>query len=221
MLRFYVLICIAASRQAIGLRYFAQHHLANHVGLLRPHPLRPPLGRSVGKVLQAVHWPVVKSLVITGDNIDDWICLWNNQGLLDISAECHQLQSLIVGTMLESQILSHSAALPLHSFLHSCTLVDLVLDSVQLREDTDWDFVIETIDFIVLDTITTLNTDIDGTDRQKALFGKHYALLTLPTKGVQKSWNDVQLPSNSERQCPLPSTQRQHERWWLNPTSKK
>ena len=198
MLRFYVLICIAVSRLAIGLRCFAQNYLVNHIGLLRPHPLRPYLGRRIGKVLQEVHWSVVKSLDIIGDNIDDRIYLWNNHGLLDVSAECHQLQSLIVGTGLESQILPHTAALSLHSFLHSCTLVDLVMDNVQLREDTDWDFVIATIDFIVLDTITMLNTGIDDADRQKALLGKHYALLTLPTKGAQKSWNGVQLPSDSE-----------------------
>ncbi|KAG0342747.1 hypothetical protein BG000_001607 [Podila horticola] len=96
----------------------------------------------------------------------------------------HQLQSLkIIGKGSKYQRLSHSSALALHGFLYSCALADLELDNVQLRVENDWDFVIGAVDFTSIETINMCNTGIDGTNRQKTLFGEHYALLTPPTEG--------------------------------------
>lgn len=147
-------------------------------------PFKPLMEHSAGKTLQAIQWSTIKSLVIVGSDIDSWIMLWADRGCLLESTIGHQLQSLkVIGTGSKYQRLSHSSALALHGFLYSCALADLELHNVQLRVENDWDFVIGAVDFTSIETINMCNTGIDGTNRQKTLFGEHYALLTPPTEG--------------------------------------
>ncbi|KAG0094854.1 hypothetical protein BGZ93_006684 [Podila epicladia] len=58
------------------------------------------------------------------------------------------------------------------------------LQTLKVIVEEDWEFIIGAVDFTLIETISMCNTGIDGTNRQKTLFGEHYDLLTPLTEGL-------------------------------------
>ncbi|KAF9334553.1 hypothetical protein BG006_001969 [Podila minutissima] len=112
----------------------------------------------VGLILRAVQWSTIKSLVLSGSHIDDWLDLWVSDGDLFAAETTRQgpkLVSLdIKGTGAEEQVLSHASALAIHRLVYECPLlVVLWLNSFELPSDSDWDLILSAVDVEVLVTL--------------------------------------------------------------------
>lgn len=98
-------------------------------------PIKSELREGVSRLLLFVPWPRVTSLVLTGNNIDEWIQLWRGSE----SPEAMQLRSLVVsGTGMVSQQLSRSSALHLHQVIYSSPSVEVHMEHIELQEQRDW-----------------------------------------------------------------------------------
>ncbi|KFH65127.1 hypothetical protein MVEG_08608 [Podila verticillata NRRL 6337] len=102
----------------------------------------PNLEGDIRQVLGAVQWPPLKSLVLTGDNIDEWLQLW--AAIEDQHAEDHtslfslQLRHLeIRATGKAQQSLSHTSVLFLHQVIYSDPSVEFCLENMQFQEKYD------------------------------------------------------------------------------------
>lgn len=94
---------------------------------------------SVGSVLAALQWTTLKSLVLSGDNIDIWIRLWQDHGQLFENSgrwikqwpHSPRLMRLdMQGTGVTEDRLSNQSLLALHRLAYCCRLVQLKLDNV-------------------------------------------------------------------------------------------
>jgi hypothetical protein len=87
-------------------------------------------------ILNSVQWPMLKSLELSGDQIDEWIELWktpNNHLTATASDVGPSLLHLhIQGS--KPQLASHSSMLFIHKFVHSSSLVELHLENLQLQD---------------------------------------------------------------------------------------
>lgn len=103
-------------------------------------PFEPTMSAAITKVLCSVQWSVLKSLVLSGDSINDWIRLWTPgaaPGLLSLE---------IRGTGSTLQELSHSSVLFLHELVSTSLLVELRLENVVLQDKYDWVLIFEAMD---------------------------------------------------------------------------
>ncbi|KFH63732.1 hypothetical protein MVEG_10425 [Podila verticillata NRRL 6337] len=99
---------------------------------------------SIAQVLGAVQWTTIKSLVLSGNNIEEWIDLFQfpfSPGLLSLQ---------IQGTWPSIQELSHSSVLFIHNLVCSSQLADLHFRNVQLQDRRDWTLILDSIDFSLL-----------------------------------------------------------------------
>lgn len=107
----------------------------------------PTMTESISQVLGSVQWPSLKSLVLSGNNIDEWIKLW------ELSPVVPQLLCLHVqGTGSAEQELSHTSVLFLHQLVYAASLLELHLEHIQLQDKRDWVFVVESADPVLLKT---------------------------------------------------------------------
>lgn len=86
---------------------------------------------AVGQVLGAVQWSTLKALVLSGDNIDQWIQLWPSY------IDPKLLWLTIRGTGSTNQELSHASALFIHEVAYMSSLVEMQLKGVMFQEKRD------------------------------------------------------------------------------------
>lgn len=123
---------------------------------------------NVAQILRSVQWSSTISLVLSGDKIDTWIRLWAESGNLFPSAPTSgpQLHFLaIIGPSEKQHPLSHSSALALHRLICFSPLLELCLENVQMQQASDWDLIVDTIDFSTLKVVYAYNTSDDFTDK--------------------------------------------------------
>ncbi|KAG0018326.1 hypothetical protein BGZ82_000464 [Podila clonocystis] len=110
-------------------------------------PIDPTLSKSITQVLGSVRWDTLKSLVLTGNNIDGWAQLWNtyeNQ-LSDVVTNFGlRLQSFhLRGTGPAPQILSHPSVLFFHRLIYTISGLKVHLENLGLQDKRDWTPLIE------------------------------------------------------------------------------
>ncbi|KAG0098458.1 hypothetical protein BGZ93_011432 [Podila epicladia] len=100
----------------------------------------------VGNVLAAVQWATLKSLVLSGDNIDAWIRLWDDHGKLSENTAKwirqwpygpRLMRLELQGTAVTENRLEHKSLLALHRLVYCCRLVQLKLDNILPLEMQD------------------------------------------------------------------------------------
>ncbi|KAG0340985.1 hypothetical protein BG000_010535 [Podila horticola] len=95
-------------------------------------PFDPILSDSIAEVLDSVQWFTVKSLVLSGENIDGWLQLWSH-------AAAYQLLFLAIqGAGPNLQELSHSSVLFVHHLIATGMLLELHHQNIELQEKNDW-----------------------------------------------------------------------------------
>ncbi|KFH66207.1 hypothetical protein MVEG_08307 [Podila verticillata NRRL 6337] len=142
---------------------------------------RPFQEERIAKVLQAIRWPTIKSLILTGNNIDDWLQLWvRHAGLhdsvgvwADSSASGPSLVSLrIRGHEKNKSNLSHASALAIHYLVYSCRLVELRVENILLENKEEWQMVLDGIHYSSLRSVSLQGSNISDSQRRKAVTKK-------------------------------------------------
>lgn len=91
----------------------------------------PNKSDSVSQVLGSVNWSTLKSLVVSGEYINDWIELWP-------SVTAPLLLSLVIQGVRSAQELSHASVLFVHKLVFASPMVELTFKNVQLQDYCDW-----------------------------------------------------------------------------------
>ncbi|KAG0012447.1 hypothetical protein BGZ82_002587, partial [Podila clonocystis] len=95
-------------------------------------PFELDLSNSIAQVLGAISWPTLKSLVLSGVNLNEWVDIWP-------FATAPQLQCLQIQTASNSfHGLSHSSVLFVHRLLSTSQQAELHLMDVQLQDKRDY-----------------------------------------------------------------------------------
>lgn len=102
--------------------------------------LEPMLSHPIAQLLRSVQWSTLKSLVLSGDNINGWLKIWS----LDdtprlLRLEMHGSRSIL-------QELSHSNVLTVAHLVYTSQIEDLHLENVQLQDKRDWALIVESMD---------------------------------------------------------------------------
>lgn len=148
---------------------------------IRCVPFKSSLEASIARVLQAIYWPTIKSLVLSGNNINDWLQTWSRNGSLHelVGAwltptsfgPC--LLSLDVLVCPQStEALSHFSALAIHHLVYACRLVELRLDNVMFEHGREWDMVMRGIHYSSLRKLSLQNCNAPVTRRFKSVTGR-------------------------------------------------
>ncbi|KAG0033745.1 hypothetical protein BGZ82_005991 [Podila clonocystis] len=106
------------------------------------------LSNVITQVLGSIQWGALKSLVISGSNIDEWLQLWPHPQ--DAHLLCLQIQGSRSNI---AQKLSHSSVLFLDQVIFSSPLVELHLKNVELEDECDWEPIVEGMDFLLLEIL--------------------------------------------------------------------
>lgn len=135
-----------SSTGLVHVRSILQHSALEHLHVRCTH-FSPSMEENVFQVLESVQWPTIKSLVFSGDHIDDWIKLWawDTPHLLAHGSMGgpRLLQLGVVGPG-GTETLSHASALFLHQLVYSSVLVELHLEGIGW-ERSDLDLVLEAV----------------------------------------------------------------------------
>ncbi|KAG0097720.1 hypothetical protein BGZ93_002112 [Podila epicladia] len=100
----------------------------------------PSLADSIAQVLTCVNWPTLKTLVVFGNNISEWLQLWP-------SIATPQLVSLeFRGTGAGPHTLSHSSMLCVHRWIYASPLIDVYFANIKLQDNRAWAFLVENMD---------------------------------------------------------------------------
>ncbi|KAG0342746.1 hypothetical protein BG000_001606 [Podila horticola] len=121
-----------------------------HIRCVSFAPVRQVL---ITQVLKSIQWSTITSLVLSGNNINNWLQLLYRDGGFQADSR-HSLTSCapsllrmeILGSGVNNPSLSHPSALLIHELIYSGRLVDLRLENVQLRHTWDWELLIGGID---------------------------------------------------------------------------
>ncbi|KAG0085843.1 hypothetical protein BGZ92_008658 [Podila epicladia] len=106
------------------------------------NPFDPKLSSPVAEVLDSIRLNALKSLVLSGSNIDGWIKLWPPPG-----TGTPQLIHLgIRGPVSKKQNLSHASVLAIHDMIYPSPLIDLKFEHVGLQEPRDWALIAGALD---------------------------------------------------------------------------
>ncbi|KAF9312921.1 hypothetical protein BG006_004260, partial [Podila minutissima] len=100
---------------------------------------------STTQILGSVHWLTLKSLILSGDNIDEWIRLWP---LPIVAPQLMRLQ--IRGAEPTEQELSHASALFVHQLVYAHPLMELHLKHIHFEDKHDLDLITENMDLVLL-----------------------------------------------------------------------
>ncbi|KAF9322534.1 hypothetical protein BG006_002313, partial [Podila minutissima] len=99
-------------------------------------PFNSTMSESISQVLGSVQWLTLKSLVLSGDYIDEWIKLWPS------SSQAPQLMHLLIhGTGSTDQELSHSSILFLHELVYRSPLQQFDPKNITVKEMHDWELI--------------------------------------------------------------------------------
>lgn len=102
--------------------------------------LHPDLSDIIAQVLDTVQWSTLKSLVLSGPNIDQWIQLWPR------TDDSRLLSLNISGTGSSPQELSHASMLFVHRIMYANPQTDLVFQNVQPQDKRDWSLIVDSMD---------------------------------------------------------------------------
>jgi len=105
-------------------------------------PITPNLCDSLSQVLHSIQWSALKSLVLCGDNIDEWIKLWS------APVASQLLYFTICGSGSTLQELSHPSVLFIHQLVYLSLLVDMKFENVQLQDKRDWILIAESLNSV-------------------------------------------------------------------------
>ncbi|KAF9293551.1 hypothetical protein BGZ74_011653 [Mortierella antarctica] len=147
-------------------------------------------------------WPTIKSLILIGVKIDDWIRVWTELGnIFGASPGLGPRLSCfdIVGT--DSGVpLSRFSALSLHRLVYSSNLGEVCLENIQLQDDGDWDLIIGAFDFATLKSLSFLNSPLFNTatlvDQLKEQLSD-LELIVLTSSQEEKCLTFISLPAKS------------------------
>ncbi|KAG0018941.1 hypothetical protein BGZ81_010015, partial [Podila clonocystis] len=125
--------CLASIQNMIG-RSYLEHLVIECV------PIDPTLSDLIAQVLHSIAWSTLKSLVLTGHSIDEWIQLWPRP--ISPSLLCLHIRG--TGSILQE--ISHSSVLFTLDMVLASSLVELHFENVRLQEERDWDLLVESMD---------------------------------------------------------------------------
>lgn len=101
----------------------------------------PHFSRNICNALHSIQWVSLRSLVLYGDQVGEWIELWA-VNVKNTRTVLPQLLSLeIAGSGTSPQQISHEGALLLHQWIHSSPLVEMGLENVCLHDGRDVGFI--------------------------------------------------------------------------------
>lgn len=103
---------------------------------------------SIAQVLGSIQWGTLKSLVLSGNNIDAWLRLWPCPQ--DARLLCLQIRGSWTNT---AQELSHTSVLFLEMVIFASPLVELHLENIDLEDECDWELIVEGVDFSLLEIL--------------------------------------------------------------------
>ncbi|KAG0082740.1 hypothetical protein BGZ93_009208 [Podila epicladia] len=116
------------------------------------NPIAPDMCDPIAQVLSSVQWPTLKSLVLSGACIEDWLQLWR-------LTSAPQLLSLRVqGTESVLQELSHSSVLWIYRLVFGAPLVDLAFEYVLFQDKNDWGLIVDSLDMEALESFDLCET---------------------------------------------------------------
>ncbi|KAG0094856.1 hypothetical protein BGZ93_006686 [Podila epicladia] len=144
-------------------------------------PFKSVLETSIAQVLQAIYWPTIKSLVLSGNNINSWLQTWaRDSGLHALvgawltptsSGPCLLSLDILVCPQ-NAEVLSHCSALAIHHLVYACRLVELRLDNVMFEHRREWDMVMRGIHYSSLRKLSLQNSNAPITRRFKSVKGR-------------------------------------------------
>ncbi|KFH74050.1 hypothetical protein MVEG_01263 [Podila verticillata NRRL 6337] len=110
-------------------------------------PVDPNLSKSLAQVLGSINWIALQSLVLSGENIDEWLQLWP-------SAVSTRLRNLTLhGEEPALQELSHLSVLFIQQLISMSPIEGLRFRNVQLQDKRDWMPIVESLDLSTLKTL--------------------------------------------------------------------
>lgn len=116
-------------------------------------PFNPTIFEPITQVLSSVQWWTLKSLGLSGDNIDEWIKLWPTP-----PATPQLLRLHIQATGPAKSELPHAGALFLGQLIYTSSLTELHLVNIQLQNKSDWTLLIEGLDRELLKTFDVVGS---------------------------------------------------------------
>ncbi|KAG0335859.1 hypothetical protein BG000_007172 [Podila horticola] len=136
-----------------SLRSVLQRSTLDHLKISCVH-ISEEMWDDVFQLLKSLRPATLKSLVLVGDNIDEWLWLWvkgcNHPSLhgsmADPSFLCPILQKLEIRGDRRLQMLGHKSAMMVRHLIQSSHLQELCLRLIQFVRDDDWDHIAGTIE---------------------------------------------------------------------------
>lgn len=148
-------------------------------------PILHSLESNIGRVLQAVPWFTIKSLVLTGSDINIWLKLWASEGdLHGLISTCDDISSLrpclsslsITATEQNKAALSHTSALAIHHLVHSCPLLELRLKNLELKKQ-DWELILGGVNSSTLKKLSLRGSNVPGAKKYKVVLNREFQKL--------------------------------------------
>ncbi|KFH63677.1 hypothetical protein MVEG_10370 [Podila verticillata NRRL 6337] len=102
--------------------------------------VHPDLSDIIAQVLGTVQWSTLKSLVLCGPSIDQWIQLWPR------TVDARLLNFNIIGSGSSPQELTHASVLFVHQITYANPQTELVLQNVQPQDKRDWSLIVDSMD---------------------------------------------------------------------------
>ncbi|KAG0091539.1 hypothetical protein BGZ93_008798 [Podila epicladia] len=104
----------------------------------------PDIADSIPHLLNSVNWSTLKSLELSGDDIDTWIQLWMTPN--------NRISAPDVGSVLQSltihgrsmHVLAHATVLFIHQLVFVSPL-ELHLENIRLQDENDWRLIIDAV----------------------------------------------------------------------------
>lgn len=106
------------------------------------------MSKFITHFLRHVPWHTLKYLVLSGENIDGWLRIWD-------MAEAPRLLRLDIngsGSVLRE--LSHAGVLVLHRMIYESPLAEFHLGNVYLQDKGDWGLIVDSLDPQLLETFS-------------------------------------------------------------------
>lgn len=148
--------CLSLASLGCVQNILRQSHLDHLTVMCTPVDLT--LSESIAETLQAVQWPTLKSLLLFGHHIDEWIQLWATSSetqvaLIDPSTGPHLLRVHLQAAGSVPQLLSHASVLFIHWLIQSSPLVEMYFQRVLLQDKRDWGLIVESVEPLLLEAL--------------------------------------------------------------------
>ncbi|KAG0334299.1 hypothetical protein BG000_008433 [Podila horticola] len=103
-------------------------------------PFNSSMSDTIAQVLGAIQWDTLKSLVLSGDCINEWLQLW------PFTTAPRLLCLEIRVSESANKPLSHQSVLFVHQAIYASALLELHLENIQLQDRRDWSFMVDSLD---------------------------------------------------------------------------